>query len=114
MSQTINIDAGDREYVDPPLLVTADHDISSDTVSVGLGTWSVAPTTWLASSDPAALVTHPTTSSVQATLLIGGTVRPAAGVYWLYVRIVDQSETLIERSPYRRIVVTNTGSVTYT
>lgn len=112
MSQYINIDAGEVEYCDPPILITADHDISGDTVQMGLGGYTTPPDTWIDSTDPAVLLTRPTPQQVQATLLIGDTIRPAGGTWWLYLRIVDTPEQLNEKS-FSRVVVTNSGTVTY-
>lgn len=114
MSQQVDLDAGAREFVDPPVLVTADHDITADPFSVGLGTYSAPPVTWLGANDPAVLLTHPTPQQVQVTVLIGDTVKPATGAYWLWVRMTDNPEILLERSPAGRVLVINSGTVTYT
>lgn len=115
MPQSINIDSGGREYVDPPLLLTADHDITADTFEVGLAKYSTWPTTWLPSSNAAVLLTRPGTTQAQITLLIGNTIKPASGDYWLCCRMTDVGgEVLLERSIYRRVTVVNTGTVNYT
>jgi hypothetical protein len=115
MPQTVNIDAGEREYVDPPQLITATSDISTDTVEIGLGSWSTVPATWLPSSNAAVLLTRPATTQIQVTMLVGNTIRPASGDYWLYTRLTDTGgEVLIQKSTYRRVTVVNTGTVNYT
>lgn len=115
MAQTINLDAGEREYVDPPQLITANSDISADTIEIGLGSYSTPPTTWLASSNAAVLMTRPATTQIQITMLIGNTIRPAAGTYWMWTRLTDVGgEVLLGKSVYRRITVTNSGAVNYT
>lgn len=113
MSQEVNIDAAEVEYCDPPILITADHDITADTIQVGLGSFTTPPVTWIDSSDPSVLINRPTPEQVQVTLLIGDTIRPATGDYWLYARVTDQPEDLIEKGVYRRVHIINTGSVTY-
>jgi hypothetical protein len=115
MAQIVNIDSGEKEYVDPPQLITATSDISADTFEVGLGSYSTPPTTWLASANAAVLLTRPATTQAQISLLIGNTIKPASGSYWLWTRMTDVGgEVLLEKSVYQRVTVVNTGTVNYT
>lgn len=113
MSQLIDLDGGFRKYVDPPALITADHDISADAIEVGLGGYDVSPTQWLPGSDPAVLVTHPSADQVQVTVLVGDTIRPAGGTYWLHARLTDTPEIVGGVFKQTRVIVVNTGTITY-
>lgn len=113
MPQSIDIDAGEIEYVDPPMVITANADISGDRMFLGLGSYYGKPTTWIPSTDPAVLLTQLTPSQVQATLLVGGTVKPAGGRYWLYAKLEDNPEIIEPRFDTRSIQVVYTGTPTY-
>lgn len=115
MAQTVNIDSGEKEYVDPPQLITATSDISTDTIEIGLGSYSTPPATWLASGNADVLLTRPASTQIQITMRIGNTIKPAAGSYWLWTRLTDTGgEVLLEKSVYQRVTVVNTGTVNYT
>jgi hypothetical protein len=113
MSQLIDLDGGFRKFIDPPALITADHDISADSIEVGLGGYVTGPGQWLADSDPAVLVTRPSADQIQVTVLVGDTIRPASGSFWLWARLTDSPE--IVGGPFRqtRVIVVNTGTITY-
>lgn len=109
--KTINFDDGAIEYIDPPVLLTADHDISTDTIEVGLGGWDSVDE-WIPSSDPDVLTSRPLNQSVQATLLLGGDRRPAEGDYWLRVRLTDNPEVVPAKS-VERVRILNSGVVNW-
>ena len=111
LPQIINFDQSEQEYGDPPLLLTADHDITGDSIEVGFGDWDSVDQ-WVPASDPDVLVTQVTSQSVQATILFGRTYRPAAGDYWMRVRLTDSPEVLVAKSTYQRVRIINTGTVT--
>lgn len=94
--QTIDLRAGSGgvEYT-WPLILTEDNgkDISSDTVQLSLGSYT-APGTWRTPSTDPAQTTH---SQRIVQLLVGTTLTPAAGNYWLWSRITDTPEIVPRR-----------------
>lgn len=77
-----------------PRTLKSSTDITADTVDVALGTltepgiWQ-APDSRNTTSDPVKGV-----YTVAVAMLIGGTVKPAAGDYWLWVRLHDGTQVI--------------------
>lgn len=102
-TQTIDIRAvsGGIEYTWPLTITeqsTPPKDISADTLLVSLGT-KAAPGTWVTPDvDTAGANAAGTAASVQnertVQLLIGDTLKPAAGTYVLWTQIGDSPEVV--------------------
>jgi hypothetical protein len=88
----IPISLGAIEYITVDLADSAGQDLTGATVQMSLGSLT-APGAWL---DPD-VVTNPSTSTVLAKLLVGEQYTPAAGVYWVWGRVVDSPEILPAR-----------------
>jgi hypothetical protein len=87
------------EYTWPTTITEKNgKDISGDTVTVSLGT-SQTPGRFVAPD----VVTRPTPSTVVVQMLIGGSYRPTAGAYWLWVYLPDTPEHVPRRGA--RIVI---------
>lgn len=107
MTQIVDIDAGGIELTLPIFFTdTKMSDITDDQVEVSLGTYA-APTDWVTPDS----ITRPTDDSVSAQLLIGGDLKPAAGDYWVWMRLTDDPER-IPRRGINRVRVVNSGDVT--
>lgn len=104
-TQTIRVAAGEVEYTWPEVLTeTSGADISGDTVQMCLGSYTA----------PGAFVTpdrvdHPAVSSVSVALLIGVDYRPAAGTYWVWVKITDAPEVPLRRG--HRVIIDAAGPI---
>lgn len=103
MTQTIDTRAasGGIEYTWPLTITetsTPPKDISGDTLLVSLGS-KTTPAAWVSPDiDTAGANTAGTAASVQNTrtvqLLIGGTLKPAAGTYVLWTKVGDTPEVV--------------------
>lgn len=96
--QTIPLSAGAVEYT-LPRTISSSTDLTGDTVDVSLGTFD-APGAWV-SPDVRTTSSAGGVFTVTVKLLIGTTLRPGAGDYWLWVRLHDAPEVLPERTPGR-------------
>jgi hypothetical protein len=85
--RVIPVTEGASEYVWAALRETGGLDISADTVSVALGTYT-SPGQWVTPAD----LQHPTSSTARAAYQVNSSTPP--GRYWLWVRVVDGSETV--------------------
>lgn len=99
ISQTILVSdpAGAVEYT-WPTTITADHDISADTVQVSLGSYS-EPASWV-TPDVDDAQTDVNTRVVQK--LVTSAVNP--GTYYLWVRLTDNPE-VVPRRGHKLVVV---------
>lgn len=102
VGQTIDVSAGAVEYTYPVTITASPKadglpvDISADLVQVSLGGFS-EPGSWV----NADLTEHPTTAQAVVQLLVGGTLKPAVGTYWLWVKVTDSPEVIPRRSELR-------------
>ena len=94
MSQTINLTGGAVEYTFP-LTITevTGKDISANVIQLSLGT-DTAVGVWYA---PDTDVTQAVTYQRVVQLLVGMTLAPAVGVYWLWSKVTDAPETVPRR-----------------
>lgn len=98
--QTIDLTAGAIEYTWPLTLIeTTGKDITADTIQLSLGGYE-APATWQAPDTD----TAPVVSQRVVQLLVGDTLTPAPGAYWLWSQIVDNPEIVPRR--HQRITIT--------
>lgn len=80
---------------------TEGQNISTDTVQMGLSSYSTPPTAW---ADPSKLIIdRPTDSTVTVKMLIDSDVAP--GAYWLWWSISDNPETVAQLVPVRIVVL---------
>lgn len=99
--QTIRLSAGALEYTFP-LTITekTGKDISADTITLSLGTYN-APGDWQTpDTDPP----QDTTSQRVVQLLVGGTLSPDPGTYYLWSLVNDEPEQIPRRN--QKIVIT--------
>lgn len=95
--QTIDLSAGAVEYTYPRTVTeTSGVDITTDQVLVSLGTWD-APAGWVVPD----VLDHPAPSTAVAQLLIGASLKPAPGPYYLWTQVSDAPEVVPRRSPGR-------------
>lgn len=99
--QTIDLTAGAVEYTWPLTIIeSTGKDISADTVQLSLGSYT-EPATWQAPDlDPAQTVA----SQRVVQLLVGDTLKPALGSYYLWSQILDDPEIVPRR--HQRINIT--------
>jgi hypothetical protein len=90
VSRTIRSSTGGTKYLSAVVTETTGKTITSDTFQVALTLEGANPVTWQ-SPDVTQTVT---TSSVRVKLLVGatGTLNPAAGAYYLWVKVTDTPE----------------------
>lgn len=106
--QTIDLTAGAVEMTLPRTITeTSGEDISNDPVVVSLGSWT-EPGAWVTPDR----LTRGTTEVgdvlqhwVVVQLLIGGTLKPQVGDYWLWTKITDDPE-VVPRRTSGRITIT--------
>lgn len=93
-TQTIYVSDGAVEYTWPVTITeTTGKDISAVGVELSLGTYT-APGTWQApDTDPP----QATKSQRVVQLLVGGTLKPAPGRYYLWTRSADTPEIVEHR-----------------
>ena len=116
--QTVSFDVGEREWVpNRPLVMTATIDIPTVTVALGLGGYdekTEAPTTWVTAPNAAVQTDKPSTKSVEGQMFLGDTIRPAAGDWWVYMRVtLPSGEEVVGRYRYERVRIVNSGIVNY-
>lgn len=88
--QTILASSGSTELTWPVTLTEATgKDIHTDTVTVAFSTSQTNPGTFAAPD----VKTNPTPSSVTVQKLVASST--SAGIYWLWVKIVDGTETVV-------------------
>lgn len=103
--QTIDVTAGAVEYCYPRMITAqpkADGqpvDLREDVVLVSLGS-ALTPGDWVAPD----IIDRPDNSTVIVQLLISADDAPP-GVYWLWVKVADSSETVPRRTPGRIRIV---------
>lgn len=100
-SQTIDLSAGAVEYTFPLVIQEQNgKDISADTITLSLGTYD-APGDWQTpDTDPP----QDTTSQRVVQLLVGATLKPSPGTYYLWSSVSDSPEQVPRRN--QKIVIT--------
>lgn len=97
--QIIDVTNGEHEYTFPVTTTeSAGKDISASAYTLSLGTDRLHGT-WRTPD----VITRPTLNTVVASLLVE--TPQAAGTYWLWRKLVDGAETLVERLPLQVVVV---------
>ena len=101
MPQTIAVHSAAAIEYTHPLTITEStgKDITGATVKVSLGTYQ-APGDWLTPDTD----THPTDAQRTVQLLIGDSLKPEAGDYWLWTQVGDSPEVVPRR--HDKITVT--------
>ena len=95
--QTIAVSLGAVEYTWPLTITEATgKDISADTVRLALGGYT-APGTWQA---PDVDTPQAVKSQRVVQMLIGSTLKPTAGDYWLWFQITDTPEIAPRRESH--------------
>lgn len=88
MNQTISISAGAVEYTYPLTITeTTGKDISHATIQLSLGSYT-APGTWQTPDTD----TTPVVSQRVVQMLVGDTLKPPPGDYFLWSRVTDTPE----------------------
>jgi hypothetical protein len=123
IDQTINLSAGAVEDTYPRTITeTTGEDTSADPVFVALAPWGgaltwVAPSTLTRSTttvaeynatNPAELLALPDATVLHQTtvaLLIGDTLKPAPGNFYLWTKVTDAPEVVPRMSPGRITIV---------
>lgn len=92
--QIIDLTNGGCEYT-YPLTITENtgKDISADVIVISLGS-PTAPGTWQAPD-----VDPPQANKAQRVvqMLVGATLKPISGTYWLWTKVTDAPETVPRR-----------------
>lgn len=98
--QYIYTSAGAVEYTLPTIVTeTTGKNITADIVQVSLGTYA-DPGVWQSPD----VKTSPTPSSVSVQILIGASLNPAPGHYYVWVKLTDSPEVPARRGPGRVVV----------
>lgn len=92
MTRSIGVSTGAKEYVTGLLTEITGKNITTSPVKVGFAptTQTLPPTTWYTPD----VLANPTTSQVQASLLIGSTYTPPPGSYYLWMQLTDGGEIM--------------------